>query len=94
MLPPDQRSVPSAVRRRASVRTWPSPSRNSAPWSVATSLAPDLRVYLFLAGVGVVAGVLFGVMPSWAVARADVARARRAVMRILPIAAEAATRAR
>lgn len=35
------------------------------PDQLATSLAPDGRVYLFLAGIGLLAGVLFGTAPAW-----------------------------
>lgn len=47
------------------------------PWTVTASFAPDARVYLFLGGVGLAAGVLFGVLPSWAVSRGDVAATLR-----------------
>jgi predicted permease len=48
-----------------------------APWNVAASLEPDARVYVFLAGVGMTAGLLFGVIPSLTVSRSDVARVLR-----------------
>lgn len=43
------------------------------PVPVAVSLAPDLRVYLFLGAVGLAAGLLFGTAPAWSAARRDVA---------------------
>lgn len=47
------------------------------PTSVTVSLEPDARVYLFMGAVGVLAGLLFGGLPSWAVSRGDVARILR-----------------
>ena len=47
------------------------------PWQISVSLAPDARVFTFMAAVGLVAGLLFGVVPSWAIARGDVARVLR-----------------
>ncbi|HKJ01102.1 MAG TPA: ABC transporter permease, partial [Longimicrobiales bacterium] len=47
------------------------------PWRLAVSLAPDARVFAFMAVVGVVAGLLFGALPSLAVSRRDVARTLR-----------------
>ena len=47
------------------------------PFSLAVPLAPDLRVYLFLGGVALVAGVLFGTAPALALARRDVAHTLR-----------------
>ncbi len=47
------------------------------PWRLSVSLAPDARVYGFLVAVGVVAGLLFGALPSWAVSRRDVSAVLR-----------------
>jgi predicted permease len=47
------------------------------PFALRVSLAPDLRVYLFLGGVALVAGVLFGVVPAWITARRDLSRTLR-----------------
>lgn len=47
------------------------------PYPLANPPHPDLRVYLFLAGVGVLAGLLFGATPAWLTARRDVARTLR-----------------
>jgi putative ABC transport system permease protein len=47
------------------------------PFPLAVSVAPDASVYVFLLVVAVVAGVLFGAVPAWAVARHDVARTLR-----------------
>lgn len=47
------------------------------PWAVTASFTPDVRVYLFLAAVGLAAGVLFGVLPSWALSRQEVAATLR-----------------
>jgi len=47
------------------------------PVTLRVSLAPDLRVFLFLAGVGLVAGLLFGLAPAWATTRRDVSRTLR-----------------
>jgi len=35
------------------------------PGPVSASLAPDARVFLFLAGIGLLAGILFGTAPAW-----------------------------
>jgi predicted permease len=43
------------------------------PYPVAVSLEPDVRVFTVLAGLGVLAGLLFGGLPSVAAARRDVA---------------------
>lgn len=47
------------------------------PMTVAVSLAPDFRVYAFMATVGVLAGLLFGAVPSFAMSRWDLARGLR-----------------
>jgi predicted permease len=47
------------------------------PWRLSVSLAPDARVFAFMAVVGVLAGLLFGALPSLAVARRDVAHTLR-----------------
>lgn len=47
------------------------------PSPVNASLAPDTTVYLFLGGIGLLAGLLFGALPSWSVTRHDVARTLR-----------------
>ncbi len=48
------------------------------PMALRVSLAPDLRVYLFLGGVALAAGFLFGAVPAWATARRDLAGTLRA----------------
>ena len=45
--------------------------------TLRVSLAPDFRVYLFLGGVALVAGLLFGMAPALVVGRRDLARALR-----------------
>jgi len=47
------------------------------PFSLTVPLAPDFRVYLFLGGVALLAGVLFGTAPALALARRDVAHTLR-----------------
>ena len=47
------------------------------PLPLVASLAPDVRVYLFLAAVGVLAGLLFGAIPAWITSRSDVAATLR-----------------
>jgi predicted permease len=47
------------------------------PYSLSVPLTADGRVYLFLAGVGLLAGILFGVWPAWAAATRDVTHALR-----------------
>jgi predicted permease len=47
------------------------------PMALRVSLAPGLRVFLFMGGVAVVAGLLFGTAPALAMARADVAHRLR-----------------
>ena len=47
------------------------------PYATAVSLAPDLRVFGFLSGVGLLAGLAFGLAPAWSVARDDVAKTLR-----------------
>lgn len=44
------------------------------PLPLAASVTPDATVYLFLAAVGLLAGLLFGGGPAWMVGRWDVAR--------------------
>lgn len=39
------------------------------PYATSVSLAPDAGVFVFLAVVGIVAGLLFGVAPAWSAAR-------------------------
>ncbi len=43
------------------------------PYSLSVPLSADGRVYLFLAGVGLLAGILFGAAPAWAGSSRDVA---------------------
>jgi putative ABC transport system permease protein len=47
------------------------------PFPMTVSVAPDVRVYLFLLIVGVAAGVLFSAVPAWSVARHDVSKVLR-----------------
>ena len=47
------------------------------PFNVSVSLAADGRVYAFLVGTGILAGLLFGAAPAWAVSRRDVIDALR-----------------
>jgi len=47
------------------------------PVPLAVSVEPDVRVYAFLALVGLAAGLLFGTAPAWIAARRDVARTLR-----------------
>lgn len=47
------------------------------PFPLAGSVGADVRVYLFLVGVGLAAGLLFGTAPAWISARRDVARTLR-----------------
>jgi putative ABC transport system permease protein len=42
------------------------------PYSVSVSLDADARVYGFLIGIGLVAGLLFGAAPAWSASRRDV----------------------
>ena len=47
------------------------------PLPIVTSVAPDARVYLFMAAIGVLAGLLFGLAPAWSVAAHKVATVLR-----------------
>jgi predicted permease len=47
------------------------------PISLRVSLAPDFRVYLFLAVIALAAGILLGSVPAWATARRDLAHTLR-----------------
>lgn len=47
------------------------------PYTLSVSVGADANVWLFLAGVGLLAGILFGVAPAWAAARRDVGDALR-----------------
>ncbi|HSR42037.1 MAG TPA: ABC transporter permease, partial [Longimicrobiales bacterium] len=47
------------------------------PYTVSVSLAPDSTVFGLLAGVGLVAGLIFGAAPAWVSSRADVTAALR-----------------
>lgn len=47
------------------------------PYRVAVPLSADTKVYLFLAGVGILAGVLFGTAPAWAASSRNVGDALR-----------------
>ena len=47
------------------------------PTRIATSLHADARVYAFLAGIGVLAGLFFGVAPAWSWSRRDTMLALR-----------------
>ena len=47
------------------------------PYSVTAPLDADHRVYAFLAGVGVLAGLLLGAAPAWSAAKRDAANALR-----------------
>jgi predicted permease len=47
------------------------------PISLRVSLAPDLRVYLFMGAVAIVAGLLFGAAPAWAAAHRDLSSTLR-----------------
>ncbi|NNF27186.1 MAG: ABC transporter permease [Gemmatimonadetes bacterium] len=47
------------------------------PYTTSVSFAPDVRVYAFLAAVGVLAGLIFGLAPAWSVAQDDVAKTLR-----------------
>lgn len=43
------------------------------PYTLAVPLTADGRVYLFLGGVGLLAGILFGIAPAWIASSGDVA---------------------
>ncbi|MEZ4416401.1 MAG: ABC transporter permease [Gemmatimonadota bacterium] len=43
------------------------------PYSFSASLAPDASVFAVLLGLGVAAGILFGVLPAWMSTRGDLA---------------------
>ncbi len=47
------------------------------PFNVSVSLEADRRVYAFLIGIGLLAGLLFGAAPAWAASRHDVTDALR-----------------
>jgi len=47
------------------------------PLQLNTSVAADARVYAFLVGTGLLAGLLFGAAPAWAASRRDVTDALR-----------------
>ena len=47
------------------------------PSDLSVSLDADGRVYTFLVGIGLVAGLLFGVVPAWAASRHDMRDALR-----------------
>ena len=47
------------------------------PYSLSVSVGADGRVLLFLAAVGIAAGLLFGAAPAWTAARSDVLGALR-----------------
>jgi predicted permease len=47
------------------------------PFALSVSVAADARVWLFLVGVGLLAGVLFGAAPAWAAAARDISDALR-----------------
>ncbi len=47
------------------------------PFDVSVSLDADGRVYIFLVGVGLIAGLLFGAAPAWAASRRDALDALR-----------------
>jgi len=47
------------------------------PYTLSVSVAADGRVYLFLAAIGLAAGLVFGVAPAWAATSLDVSRALR-----------------
>jgi len=47
------------------------------PVALAVPLEPDLKVFLFLAVIGLLAGVLFGTAPAWALARTSLAHVLR-----------------
>lgn len=45
------------------------------PFELSVSVAADVRVWVFLAGVGLLAGILFGAAPAWATAARDISSA-------------------
>jgi len=47
------------------------------PGPVSASLAPDGRVFLFLAGIGLLAGILFGTAPAWTTVSGDLVESLR-----------------
>jgi hypothetical protein len=47
------------------------------PYTILVSVAPDLRVFLFLVLVGVSAGLLFGLAPAWSASARGVTEALR-----------------
>ena len=42
------------------------------PYALTVSVGADASVFLFLAGVGLAAGLLFGIVPAWVTSRKDV----------------------
>jgi putative ABC transport system permease protein len=47
------------------------------PYTLSVSVGADGRVYLFLAAIGLAAGILFGVAPAWAATSSDLSDALR-----------------
>ncbi|MGD2123731.1 MAG: ABC transporter permease [Gemmatimonadota bacterium] len=67
-----------AVLVTAPLLAWGGGSLNALlPMSLRVSLAPDVRVYVFLVGVAVGAGMLFGFVPALGLVRKDLAHTLR-----------------